>query len=213
MLLAAGAVAIGGWLGRVRRPALATGLRVGMMALIVIALAVFVPIGTWMLSPQHYIAYTKAIGLAPKQVEVHHTGPLPQPMGDQFGWPELVAQVAGIYDSLPAEQRAETGILAGNYGEAGAVDLWGPKYGLPHAVSGHQNYWFWGPGTKQYDNFIVIQWSEDDVQKYCTSYRTFPHESEWGMGEENTPIYLCMGAKFDPRARWAEFNIGIRAGQ
>jgi hypothetical protein len=88
------------------------------------------------------------------------------------------------------------------------VDLWGPEYGLPHAISGHQNYWFWGPGTRHYDNFIVIEYSEQEVKDNCASYREFPHESEWGMEEENTPIYLCVGAKFDPRVPriWAEFK-------
>jgi hypothetical protein len=206
MMLAAGAVAIGQWLAALRSAALVTGLRVGIMAVIGIAMAVFLPIATWMLSPQSYIAYCQRIGFMPKQIEVHHRGLLPQPMGDQFGWPELVEQIAGIYDSLPADQRGQTGIIAGNYGEAGAVDLWGPKYGLPTAISGHQNYWYWGPPQRHYDNFIVIQWNERDVQKWCTSYKGFPHTSEFGMDEENTPIYLCMGAKFDLKRQWGELK-------
>jgi hypothetical protein len=141
-------------------------------------------------------------------METQQKALLPQPMADQFGWPEMVREIAGIYDSLPPQERAETGIIAGNYGEAGSVDLWGPKLGLPLAISGHQNYWFWGPPREHYDNFIVIEWSERDVKDNCSSYRGFPHESEWGMDEEDTPIYLCVGAKFDPRVPrvWAEFK-------
>lgn len=208
LMLAAGAVAIAGWLAGLRRPALAASLRVAIMTVIAIAMAAFVPIATWMLSPEHYIACTRAIGFMPKQMETDERALLPQPMADQFGWPEMAQQIAGIYNSLPADERAETGIIAGNYGEAGSVDMWGPRYGLPTAISGHQNHWYWGPGTKHYDNFIVIEWSEQDVKDNCTSYRGFPHESEWGMDEENTPIYLCMGVKFDPRVPrvWAEFK-------
>jgi hypothetical protein len=206
MMLAAGAVAIAVWLGGMRSPGLASSLRVGIATVIVIALAAFLPIGTWVLSPEHYLAYTKAIGFTPKKIEVHHAGLLPQPMGDQFGWPELAAEVGAIYNGMPADERAQTGIIAGNYGEAGAVDMWGPKYGLPKAISGHQNYWFWGPPREHYRNFIVIQWSEEDVQKWCESYQAFPHESKYGMEEENTPIYLCMGAKFDLQKQWGELK-------
>ena len=197
MMLAAGAVAIADWLAGLRSPALAIGLRAAITTVIAASMAAFVPIGTYMLSPEHYIAYCRAIGFMPEQIETHQRALLPQPIADQFGWPELVEQIGGIYNSLPTEVRARTGIIAGNYGEAGAVDLWGWKYGLPHAISGHQNYWYWGPPKEHYDNFIVIEWSERDVQTWCTSYQGFPHESKWGMDEENTPIYLCMGAKFD----------------
>lgn len=206
MMLAAGAVAIAGWLAGLRRPAMAASLRVGIVMVIVAAMAVFLPIGTWMLSPQHYIAYTRAIGFMPKQMETHQKAPLPQPMADQFGWPEMVSEIAGIYDSLSPEERAETGIIAGNYGEAGAVDEFGPRYGLPTAISGHQNHFYWGPPREHYKNYIVIQWDESDVQKYCDSYRAFPHESEFGMEEENRPIFLCVGAKFDVVKDWQEFK-------
>ncbi|MGC2546529.1 MAG: glycosyltransferase family 39 protein [Silvibacterium sp.] len=206
MMLAAGAVAIAGWLAGLSRPVMAASLRVGIVVVIAAAMAVFLPIGTWMLSPQHYISYTRAIGFMPKQMETQQRAPLPQPMADQFGWREMVSQIAGIYDSLSPEERAETGIIAGNYGEAGAVDEFGPRYGLPTAISGHQNHWYWGPPRERYKNFIVIQWSEQDVKDNCDSYRGFPHESEFGMDEENTPIYLCVGAKFDVVKDWPEFK-------
>ena len=69
---------------------------------------------------------------------------LPQHFADEFGWPEMVATVAGVYDSLPPDERAETAILAGNYGGAGAIYFFGPHYGLPKAISAHQNYYYWG---------------------------------------------------------------------
>ena len=62
----------------------------------------------------------------PAKAEVHHESLLPQPVADQFGWPEMVREVAAIYNSLPPEERANTGIWAGNYGEAGAINVFGP---------------------------------------------------------------------------------------
>ncbi len=206
MMLAAGAVAIAHWLSRIRKPALRTSLHTAILTAVILAMAAFVPASTWMLSPENYLAYARAIGFMPKKIETHQQSLLPQPMADQFGWPELVAQTAAIYNSLPPAQRAQTGLLTGNYGEAGAIDLFGPRYGLPHAISGHQNYWYWGPGTKQYSNIIALQSNEQDMRKYCDSYRVFPHKSKYGMGEENTPIYLCMGIRLNLQQNWSRFK-------
>ena len=206
MMIAAGSVAIANWLARLRHHTLSTTLRTAILTVVILAMAAFVPVSTWMLSPENYLAYAKAIGFMPKKIETHEQSLLPQPVADQFGWPQMVSEIAAIYNSLPPDERAKTGIFAGNYGEAGAVDLFGPKYGLPHAISGHQNYWYWGPGTKQYSNFIALESNERDMQKYCRSYRAFPHQSKYGMGEENTPIYLCMGIRLNLQENWNHFK-------
>jgi hypothetical protein len=66
-------------------------------------------------------------------------------LGEEIGWPSLVALVAREYRALPAEQRDRTAILAGNYGEAGAIDRYGSRAGLPQVYSGANNFWLWGP--------------------------------------------------------------------
>jgi hypothetical protein len=72
-------------------------------------------------------------------------------------WPEMVETVAGVYNSLPPEERAKTAILAHNYGGAGAIDFFGPRYGLPKSISPHQNYYHWGP--RQYtDESLILLW-------------------------------------------------------
>ncbi len=86
----------------------------------------------------------QALGIQMTRTEVHHSGPLPQHFGDEFGWPEMVAAVADVYISMPREERAKTGILAGNYGEAGAIDFFGPRWtgkfdGKDYAVTGDPN--------------------------------------------------------------------------
>jgi hypothetical protein len=197
MAFAAGAVAIEAWLKD-----RAGWTRAAVVALVLLLSLPLLPMATWMLSPEHLLAYQKAIGFKPAKTEVHHESLLMQGIADQFGWPEMVQQVAEIYDSLSPEDRAQTGIWAGNYGEAGAINLFGPKYGLPTAWSRHQNHWFWGPPPQSYKNFIVIQWSLDDVKDSCSSYQAFGHYSRFGMDEENGPIYLCRGVLFDVRKIW-----------
>jgi hypothetical protein len=201
MLLAGGAVAIECVLARwSARRAAWVGAAVAMV--IVLGTVPAFPLVLWFLPPERLLAYEDALGFKPAKAEVKHESLLPQPIADQFGWPEMVREIAGIYDSLPPDQRAETGIWAGNYGEAGAVDLFGPQYGLPTAYSRHQNHWYWGPPPLVYKNLIVIQWSLDDVRDNCASFQAFEHYERFGMGEENRPIYLCRGVKFDIQKIW-----------
>jgi hypothetical protein len=63
----------------------------------------------------------------------------------QFGWENQAAVVARVYNGLPEADRERATILAGNYGEAGAIDFFGPRYGLPKSISGHHSYYVWGP--------------------------------------------------------------------
>jgi hypothetical protein len=197
MLFAGGAVVIERWL-----TSRAGWTRVAVVAVILIGTLPAVPLVTWMLPPERLLAYQNAIGFKPAKAEVHHESLLPQPVADQFGWPELVSEVAAIYNSLPPDERAQTGIWAGNYGEAGAINLFGPKFGLPRAYSRHQNHWYWGPPPQVYKNLIVIEWSLDDVRDNCTSFQAFEHYQRFGMSEENTPIYLCRGVTFDIQKIW-----------
>jgi hypothetical protein len=197
MIFAGGAVVVERWLAN-----RAAWTRVTVIAVIVLAALPAIPMVTWMLPPERLLAYQYAIGFKPAKAEVHQESLLPQPVADQFGWLEMVSEVAAIYNSLPPEERAKTGIWAGNYGEAGAINEFGPRYGLPTAWSRHQNHWYWGPPPQVYKNLIVIEWSLEDVRDNCTSFQPFEHYHRFGMGEENTPIYLCRDVQFDIQKIW-----------
>jgi len=156
-----------------------------------------------LLPPEKLLAYQRAIGAAPPKTEVRHEGPLEQRLGDQFGWPELVEDVARIYRSLPESERAKTGIFASNYGEAGALHLFGPKYGLPWAICAHQNHYFWGPPKPEPENLIWLQWRQRGVEDHCLSVeKAGEHFHPWGMAEENRTIWLCRGLKHTIAEYW-----------
>jgi hypothetical protein len=196
MLLAGGVVAIDGWLdrGRITRGKLWPKAAVAMV--IAIAGAITAPLVLPLLPPEKYVAYERFLHVVPAKTEVNHDGPLPQEWGDQFGWPELVAQVAEFYNSLPPEERARTAILTGNYGEAGAIDLFGPRYSLPTALSGHQTHYFWGTMGFNGDNLITIQYGPRHLHEMCNSVQEVAfHSHPWGMAEENHAIYFCHGLK------------------
>jgi hypothetical protein len=79
-----------------------------------------------------------------------------QLFSEEIGWPELVKTVADIRDTVPLEERARLGILAYNYGEAGAINVYGPAYNLPHAISGMDSFWLWGYGDPPPETVIVV---------------------------------------------------------
>lgn len=206
MLFAAAAVPIERWLSA-RTQSTRLWLKATIFAVLLLATLPILPMVLPILSPENYLAYMKRLHMAPEKTEVNHEGPLPQLYGDQFGWEELVGQVADIYNSLPPEERARTGILASNYGEAGAIDMFGPKHGLPSAISGHQNYYYWGTHGFNGDNLIIMQWSREHAERLCNNVEERAvHFHPFGMEEENNPIYLCRGLKVPLDQFWPKIK-------
>lgn len=133
MLLAAGAVLSQQW------PRWARGLNwAGLAVALIAGIAFLLPVAP--------------IGSRWFNVEMRANGDL----REEIGWPELVDRIAQIRDSLPAPEHASAGILTGNYGEAGAVDLYGPARGLPQALSIVNSFWLRGYGDHPPQTLIVV---------------------------------------------------------
>jgi hypothetical protein len=153
---------------------------------------------------ESFIKYQAFMGLRAPREEKSKLGKLPQQYADMFGWENMAASVAEVYNSLSPEDKQKCVIGASNYGEAGAVDFFGKKYGLPHAISTHNSYWFWGPGEKPGEVLIVVGGNPndyhamyDDVQQAATVI------SEYAMPyETNLPVYLCRRPKMTLQQVW-----------
>jgi hypothetical protein len=166
---------------------------IAMAVLVVAGGAIAIPLALPILPPDRYLAYQRSLGVKPRAAEVSHTSEMPQIFADQFGWEEMVRQVAAYYNSLPAEERKKTAIYTGNYGEAGAIDFYGPKYGLPPAISGHQNYFLWGPRGYTGESVILIEWESGGE---WTSLRQIARRYHpYAMPDENGPIWHGRGLK------------------
>jgi hypothetical protein len=130
---------------------------------------------------------------------------------EEMGWPELVETVAEVRDSLPADERAHLGILAANYGEAGAINLFGPRYALPPVISGVNSFWVRGYGDPPPDILIVLGHSSHFLSENFASCRVAAHSwNRLGVENEETvdhpDIYVCQGLK----KPWREFWDGYR---
>ena len=125
---------------------------------------------------------------------------------EEIGWPELVETIAKVRDSLPPEDRAHLGILAGNYGEAGAVNLYGPQYGLPSAISGINSFWQKGYGDPPPQTLIVLGRNLDQIQDSFASCTLAAHTwNRFGVLNEETrehpDIFVCRTL----RKPWPEY--------
>ncbi|MBC5815210.1 MAG: glycosyltransferase family 39 protein [Candidatus Eremiobacteraeota bacterium] len=189
ILFAAGGCALEAWCARVRilRPVIA--------AVVLLFGLVSVPAVLPILPTNQYIAYARTLHIGASTSEHHKMRSLPQDYADMHGWPEMAAAVAAVYQKLPPADRARAAIIADNYGEAAAIDFFGEQHGLPPALSGHNQYFLWGP--RGYDGSVVIKipGNAADMHKYCArSFQAAVFSNPLGMAyEDNAPIFVCYG--------------------
>ena len=126
-------------------------------------------------------------------------------VGETIGWPELATTVADVYRELPDRERAV--ILADNYGQAGAIDRFGPALGLPRAYSGHNAYGDWGPPSSPPGPVIAIgQVGEQAFLRDCTVAARIDNEAGIENSEYGSPVFVCVG----PRSSWSEVWPALR---
>jgi hypothetical protein len=115
----------------------------------------------------------------------------------------MTAAVVRVYYSLPPEERAKTAIFGNNFGEAGAMDLFGPKYGLPKAISGHQSYFLWGPRNYTGETLIVLGDRPENLRQYCNQVQVAAElHHPYARPSENRPVLVCRGLKWNLQEIW-----------
>ncbi|MGZ4966634.1 MAG: ArnT family glycosyltransferase [Chthoniobacterales bacterium] len=175
------------------------------VALLLAVAALLAPTILPILPPEKLVAYMRAIHFEPPRTETAHTAALPQLFADQFGWEEMVRSVARAYEKLSPNEQKHVGIFCQNYGQAGAIDFFGAKYGLPPALSGHQNYFYWGPHDYDGSLLLVLDWPDGKEPEQFRSVEDLGvvASSEWSMPlEQRAHIYLCRDLKGGLRALW-----------
>jgi hypothetical protein len=155
------------------------------------------PILLPILPPETYIAYSRATGLAQPRIEHRRpASPLPQLFADRCGWPEMAEIVAKVYSSLPPEERANAAIFGNDYGQAGAIDLYGPKLGLPKAIGGHLTYWLWGPRNYTGEVTIVLGDNRQALERlFGRVEATAEVGNEYSMMSQHFTVFVCRDPK------------------
>jgi MFS family permease len=189
LLYAVGAVRVGRWLAgrRGRVVAVAALLAVNTVVSAVFALPL-IPVGD--------VGATPVAGAN-------------QTVGDQIGWPAYVRQVADVYRSLPAEDRDRTVIITANYGEAGAIDRFGPAYGLPDVYSGHNELGAYGPPPESATVAIVVT-AGDPMRTgtfgSCAVAATLDNGVDVDNEEQAATVSVCRDRRMPWTSAWPSFK-------
>ena len=205
-LFAVGAVAIEYWVGSIAgRIALA-----GWMAAAVVASALIAPFALPILSVPALKAYVEHSPIKLQAQEKGFKGTLlPQVFADQLGWHDFTRQVGEAWQKIPADERAQTSVKVDNYGEAAALDLYGKPYGLPPTLSGHNQYYLWGPRGQNPVNALVVQDHPERLAPYCRQMTILAvTASPDAMAYENGKVIAyCKGLKMTIQAIWPSVKV------
>jgi Dolichyl-phosphate-mannose-protein mannosyltransferase len=192
MLLAAGAVLVEALMFRIRQ----FWLEPVLVLLLLAGGAYLAPIVVPVLPVDGFISYMNSLPFKlPRTEHSHESASLPQHYADQFGWEELTAMTAVAWSRLTPEERNDCGIFAQNYGQAGAIDFFGPRYGLPRALSGHQTYFLWGPRGYSGHCLIVIDDDREDLSEIFEQVELVGESDNRYALEHNIPVWICRGLK------------------
>ena len=200
-LVAAGAVLVGAGASRPVR----TLVRGGTAAALVVYGVLVLPLGLPIIAPPAMARYAAALGVTEAtETNSGEVLELPQDYADMLGWEEQVRMVAAVHSALTPEQQGRAVIVAGNYGEAGAIDYYGPRLGLPRAVSPVGSYWFFGPGDRRGDLVIAVGIPRDSLLPVFDSVRTVAvSRQRWVVPEEReVPIHLAFGIRAALQEIW-----------
>ncbi len=207
IVIAAAGLAVERWLTVpwfAGRPKLRRAAVASLALWILVPLTLLLPVVLPILPIEQFLAYQQRLPFEIPRSETGHLGAaLPQYYADEFGWEEMVQAVARVYHSLPPEDQKQTAIVTSNYGQASAIDFFGPKYGLPPAISGHNTFWLWG--THGATGAIVIRVGgnlENERAAFQSAAVAATLSNPYVLSYERKPILLCRGLKADLPAIW-----------
>ena len=207
MVFAAGGVQLEAW-SRLRS---LRWIRIAIPSLMVIGGVITAPLTLPVLPVDTYIRYTQRLGLAIESAESHELSEMHQFYADMFGWENLARTVSEAYMALPPEERARAIIVAGNYGEAGAIEYYSRKYDLPPVISPHNNYWIWAWDRRDEEHPVIIIIGGDAQEhtglvaeiaqvatircRYCIPY------------ENNLPVFVGRGLRNSFEDIWNSVKV------
>ena len=204
MLLAGGAV----WWEQKIFSRAAAWLRPLVLAPIVLSGIIAAPLAMPILPVATAVKYCAFFGVQDVKVENVPLNSLPQLFGDMFGWQQQVHAMADAVNSLSKAEQFHVTVLAYNYGEAGAIDYFGAYYGLPKAISGHNQYGAWGPRGASGDVVVAIGFTRERLDRAFGEVRAFETISpEYALPEESgLTVYVCHQPRKNLSSSWNEWT-------
>jgi len=189
-----------------QRNPVAVGSLLALLALPGVAGA---PLALPLLTPEQTATYATALGIQAPREEQTGASALPQHLADRHGWEELARTVAGALESLPPATRASVTIMASNYGQAGALEFYRSRYGLPdRIVSPHNNYWYWAHPEEWSTHFVTVGFPIVGLSQFCD--RVVPLavvQCQWCRpGEDGAVVAYCEYSRREAKTVWQQLR-------
>ena len=167
-----------------------------------------VPMAVPVLPPDNFLAYQRAIGIAPPVMERHEQAALPQIFADMHGWNELVDAVANAAATLSPGERERAVVFATNYGEAGSLEFLGAGHRLPPVICGHNSYWDWRPETIE-GPVIALRRTREELEVWFEHVeRVDTIRCQWCMPyQNNSPVHIARGLRVAIEEFWSSIKI------
>ena len=209
VLYAAGAV----WIEHMARPQVRVALAWSLAVLMLAYGLATLPFGLPVLPPEPMARYAKATGItAGVTTNTGEILQLPQDYADMLGWKEQAEAVARVFQTLTPAERADAVLYGGNYGEAGALDLYGRRLDLPPVISLAGSFFNFGPGTRSGRVVILLGVEPEEIDMLsCRSVEVAARvTNQWGVPEEqDVPVLVCREPSLTPEELW----IRVREAQ
>ena len=203
VMFAAGAVATERWFAGTWSRRFVAAYVIAACALSALMLPTYVPV----LPIDAFARYYQRTGLHRTEAEENQHSAVPDYYSDNFGWKERAEAVARYYNALPAEERPKTAIYGGFYGQAGAIDHYGPALGLPKAICSHHSYWYWGRRGYTGESVITLDVNLDYLQHHCASVTLVADPKvQWARPDWQKPIYHCRKYDRDLSREWNSYR-------
>ena len=179
-----------------------------LICLVALSGLILAPLALPILSPGPFLRYQQALGLRAPQQERSHGQDLLQHLSDRLGWEEFVAMVAQVNDNLDPVDQAKCSIIVSNYGEAGAINLLGKRYGLPPAFSGHNSNYLWGPQGATGEVMLVYSYPVKELEMLFDSVVEVGRFSHPYVMEHqnNRSLFLCRGLQLSAKDAWKQLK-------
>ncbi|HXY78361.1 MAG TPA: glycosyltransferase family 39 protein [Candidatus Acidoferrales bacterium] len=214
VFLAAGAVRSESLFDGLRTESARQSWRRSIVVALLISGAVGLPMSVPVLSPATFVQYMRLNGIPLAKTEhFGNVSPLPQWYSDQFGWKEIADEAVVAWDRTPADERGSDpnkacGIFAQDYGQAGAVDFFDRKLGLPPALSGDRTYWLWGPRGYSGHCMIVLGDRRERLEQLFgeVEFVGVSADNPWAL-EKRIGVFICRKPKFGTLAElWPQLK-------
>ena len=167
------------------------------------------PLAIPLLPPKQYIAYERSIGLSAPVEQKSEFGAMPLHYALRFGWSGLMAAIEEAHATLTPEEQTRAVVFGSWFGDTGAVNFFGPDRGLPNAISGHNNYWLWGPGGATGEVVLVVAETDEWLSEiFVQAERVAEVDCEYCMPDvARLGVYVCRGLRRSLGEIWQELKL------